>query len=89
MQSVTFSSELIRLVVAAVISPDFCDLLLADPALAISAGYRGTSFQLSHKEREIVCSISATSLPDFTNQLIGAYRNRVVSHFMVNRDRGV
>lgn len=89
MQHVTFSTELIRLLVAAVISPDFCDLLLADPSLALSAGYRGTPFLLSHKEREIVCSISATSLTDFTDQLLRRYANRLAGHFIVNRGGGV
>jgi hypothetical protein len=61
--------ELSRLITAAVVSQEFCHLLLTDPAVAMSTGYNGQSFQLAIEEEELVLSIRATSLADFAKQL--------------------
>jgi len=62
--------ELSRLVSAAVVSREFCDLLLGDPATALRIGYNGSgSFQLTPEDQELVLSIRATSLADFAAQL--------------------
>ena len=61
--------ELRRLLTAAVINRDFCNLLLADPAVAMATGYNGQPFQLDTEEEELILSIHATSLVDFARQL--------------------
>jgi hypothetical protein len=61
--------ELSRLLTAAVINREFCNLLLANPALAVANGYNGQSFQLATEEEELILSIRATSLADFAAQL--------------------
>jgi hypothetical protein len=58
-----------RLLSAAVINQEFCDLLLTEPAAAVTAGYNGEAFQLETDEQELVRSICATSLADFAQQL--------------------
>jgi len=55
---------------AAVVSRRFCNLLLSDPYVAVQSGYNGKSFALSQNELAVVLSIDATSLTDFTTQLI-------------------
>jgi len=64
------SRELNRLVTAAVVSKRFCELLLDDPAEAISAGYSGESFLLTAKELDLVLSIQAATLQEFVMQLL-------------------
>jgi hypothetical protein len=65
----SFNGELSRLVTAAVVNQKFCNLLLASPTAALSAGYNGESFNLTLEERELVVSIRASSLTDFATQL--------------------
>jgi hypothetical protein len=62
-------AELSRLINAAVVSQDFCNLLLADPALAVAEGYKGESFHLGAEDQELILSIRATSLSDFALQM--------------------
>ena len=66
---VSFNGELSRLVTAAVVNQEFCNLLLTSPTVALSAGYHGESFHLTVEERELVTSIRASSLTDFATQL--------------------
>jgi hypothetical protein len=61
--------EISRLISAAVVSQEFCNLLLVNPALAMAKGYRGESFRLAAEDQELVLSIRATSLSDFALQL--------------------
>jgi hypothetical protein len=62
--------ELSRLITAAVISTQFCDLLLNDPGQALVKGYGGETFRLNPEERAWVLSIQAHSLPEFAAQLV-------------------
>ena len=64
-----YNGGLSRLVTAAVINQQFCDLLLASPTTALASGYSGESFDLTPEERELVLSIRASSLTDFAAQL--------------------
>jgi hypothetical protein len=57
------------LVNAAIISKDFCQLLLTHPAEALATGYNGDLFQLTSEERNLILSIRASSLADFAQQL--------------------
>ena len=61
--------ELSRLITAAVVNRGFCNLLLANPAMALATGYNGELFHLETEEQEFVLSIRATSLADFAEQL--------------------
>lgn len=58
-----------RLLTAAVVSREFCSLLLANPAMAVATGYNGEPFDLAAEEQELIVSINATSLADFAKQL--------------------
>lgn len=63
------SGELSRLVTAAVVNQEFCNLLLTNPKLALAAGYKGEVFRLTPEEYRLILSIRATSLADFARQL--------------------
>jgi len=73
--SSTATSDLItgkglsRLLTAAVVNREFCNLLLSDPAIAVATGYNGEPFDLAAEVQEMVFSIRATSLADFAEQL--------------------
>ncbi len=58
-----------RLLAAAVVSKNFCDLLLRDAGQAISAGFQGEEFCLTKSELDLILSIRASSLQDFARQL--------------------
>jgi hypothetical protein len=58
-----------RLLTAAVVNREFCNLLLSDPAIAVATGYNGEPFDLATEVQEIIFSIRATSLADFAEQL--------------------
>jgi hypothetical protein len=75
MDTVPFNRELSKLVTAAVVSREFCNLLLSSPAAALIAGYYGESFYMTPEEQEVVISIRASSLTDFAIQLTGNRRN--------------
>lgn len=64
------NGELSRLITAAVVNQQFCDLLLADPRLALAGGYKGEVFHLTAEEYRMVLSIRATSLAEFARQLV-------------------
>jgi hypothetical protein len=61
--------EVSRLLTAAVISSQFRQMLLANPAKAISSGYGGESFHLPREQQKRLSSIRANSLSDFAAQL--------------------
>ena len=61
--------ELSRLLTAAVVNREFCNLLLANPAMAVASGYNGEPFDLAAEEQQLIFSIRATSLADFAKQL--------------------
>jgi short-subunit dehydrogenase len=61
--------ELSRLLTAAVVNQEFCNLLLANPGMAVTIGYNGEPFDLAAEEQELIVSINATSLADFAKQL--------------------
>jgi len=58
-----------RLLTAAVVNREFCNLLLANPAMAVETGYNGEPFDLALEEQELIYSIRATSLTDFAEQI--------------------
>jgi hypothetical protein len=58
-----------RLLAAAVVSRQFCSILLNDPVRAIQDGYAGEQFTLSADEYELIIAIRSSSLTDFAEQL--------------------
>ena len=61
-----------RLLAAAVVSHQFCSILLNDPVRAIQDGYAGEHFTLSADEYEMIIAIRSSSLSDFAEQLCKA-----------------
>lgn len=64
------SSTINRLLTAAVINEDFCNLLLTDPGQALTMGYQGELFRLDRDERNMILSIQANSLKEFALKII-------------------
>ena len=62
--------ELSRLINAAVVSKEFRELLLSEPAAALAAGYNGEIFQLTPEEHKLILSIRVSALADFAIQVI-------------------
>jgi len=58
-----------RLLAAAVIDPDFCNLLINHPLRAVTAGFGGEEFPLSAYGLEAIRGIRADSLNQFTQLL--------------------
>ena len=63
------SCEISRLLSAAVVNKGFRELLLSDPARALSQGYFGETFSLDFDQQTRVLSIKADSLSDFARQI--------------------
>jgi hypothetical protein len=61
--------EYSRILTAAVISSQFRQMLLSNPAKAIAAGFGGEAFCLENEEKNRVASIRATTLADFASEL--------------------
>jgi len=63
------STEINRLLAAAVVSSQFCNLLLTDPARAIEEGFAGERFNLSDEEQDFILALHVPSLKEFAAQL--------------------
>ena len=61
--------EISRLLTAAVINEGFRKMLLSNPELALTKGYKGESFHLSKEERTRLAAIHATNLTEFAAQI--------------------
>jgi len=61
------STEMSRLVNAALVDSKFCALLLTDPSVALVQGYNNEVFHLTPKEMSFVITSRATSLTDFAD----------------------
>lgn len=66
---VTTPNGLSRVFAAAVVSRQFCDMLLTNPHEALQKGYLGETFSLTREERELIASIRAESLSDLARQV--------------------
>jgi hypothetical protein len=58
-----------RLLTAAVINQRFRELLLNDPAKALSQGFQGEQFALSWEEQDLILSIQADNLGEFASRI--------------------
>lgn len=63
------STEINRLLAAAVVSRQFCNLLLTNPARALEEGFAGERFNLSGEEQDFILGLRAASLKEFAAQL--------------------
>jgi hypothetical protein len=61
--------ELSRLMAAAVVNQQFCNLLLDNPEQALDNGYQGERFIFTKQERDLILSIRADSLADLADKL--------------------
>lgn len=71
--------EYSRILTAAVISSQFRQMLLSNPAKAIAAGFGGEAFCLENEEKNRVASIRAATLADFASELNRMQATRSVS----------
>jgi hypothetical protein len=67
--------ELSRLLTAAVVNRNFCNMLLTNPANALDKGYNGESFRLAKEEKALILSINAKSLTEFAMKLTGSHNS--------------
>jgi expansin (peptidoglycan-binding protein) len=65
----TTSPEYSSILSAAVINNSFRQMLLSDPAKAVSSGYSGEAFNLNKEDKKRLTAIHAVSLADFAAQL--------------------
>jgi hypothetical protein len=72
-QSPKSGVELNKLFEAAVVSRQFCQLLLSKPEAALQQGYLGNTFDLTLDEKALIVSIQANSLPELAKQVISAF----------------
>lgn len=63
-----------RLIHAAVISRRFQAMLLTNPIQSIEDGFCGEKFSFSREEKQLIKLIRASTLADFSNQLVQAVR---------------
>ena len=63
------STEINRVLAAAVVSRQFCALLLRDPARAIAQGFAGERFSLSTDEYNLVLAARGSTLSEFAAYL--------------------
>jgi hypothetical protein len=63
-------SEMSRLLSAALVDHQFCELLLTRPESALAAGFEGQPFHLSFREKKFVLSVKSTSLADLAEHWI-------------------
>jgi hypothetical protein len=71
-----------HILTAALINRRFRQMLLTNPNLALTIGYREEPFVLSAAEKEIILSVRATTLVDFARGLLTAiqtYNQRVTA----------
>ena len=64
-----FKRELSRVISAAVVNQRFRNMLLNDPAAAVSEGYSGERFALADEEKAQLARMRAGSLAEFAAQL--------------------
>ena len=62
-------ARLSKLFEAAVVSRQFCQLLLSQPERALQQGYLGIPFDLTPDEQSLIVSIRANSLSELAQQV--------------------
>jgi len=68
-------SGLRRLLAAAVVSDQFCQILLSEPEAALAGGYLGQTFTLTDRERTIIKNVRAKNLTDFAQKVNQALKS--------------
>jgi hypothetical protein len=72
--------ELNRMLSAAIVSTGFCNMLITNPAVALSEGYQGEKFNLTSDEYCWLLSVQATDLANFAAQLVDFQNTRTPTH---------
>ncbi len=73
--------ELSRLLSAALVSREFCEMLLSNPSQALDSGFKGEKFYFSRWERARILEIRAENLRDFALQLVGNHDEQYRENF--------
>jgi len=68
-ESSSNSNGLVRLLAAAIVSKEFCRMLLDDPEWALEEGYQGETFFLTKEEYDSLLSIQAASLTELARRM--------------------
>lgn len=63
------SNGLARLLAAAIVSKQFCQMLLDDPERALGEGYQSETFFLTKEEYDTLLSIQAASLTELARRM--------------------
>jgi hypothetical protein len=71
-------SEIGRLLLAAALSPQFCERLLNDPEDAVEGGFGSERFHITEGTLKIMAAIREITLPDFIRQLDSGLGNRLL-----------
>ena len=79
-QTTGIHPEITRLIAAAVVNKDFCQILLNDPNQALENGYQGEKFLLRKVERDLLLSVRASSLSELAGQLISTLETGTYQH---------
>lgn len=69
-----------RLLSAAASNDTFRQVLLKNPLAAITNGYQGQSFDLTHEEIDLLLSVKANSLPELAQQILDLLANHELSN---------
>jgi hypothetical protein len=64
------NDELNRVLCAAVISKSFCNMLLANPEIAVTSGYQGETFNLNPEDQSWLYSIRPANLIDLAANMV-------------------
>jgi len=72
-------TEVNRLLAAALISKQFCNLLLKDPARALQQGFAGEHFSLSSDEQDFILSLHVASLQEFIAHVCDHLSNHYIA----------
>ena len=70
------NKELNSLIATALLDPEFCDLLLSNPAMAVEMNGEQDSFNLSAEDKTLLLSIQAVSLSDLATRIMEYYSQK-------------
>ena len=64
------AGEMSRLINAALVDRQFCNLLLTQPSLALANGYNGEQFLLGYKDKQFLLATKSDSLADLAERWV-------------------
>jgi hypothetical protein len=82
-QQATIKNEFGRLIHAAIINRNFREKLLLNPLQSIEHGYCGESFQFNKEIKDRIRCIKATTLEEFSTELLRMVSSPVVREVVI------